>query len=256
MKVISFVNRKGGVGKTSISYSVAVSMAKFGRVCAIDLDSQGSMTSWANIEEMSYELADFLYGRCELKDVLQQTSTPNLFILPTAAKGGDLNEYNENKARKEPFRFVQLKKDLEQYFDYLIYDSSPAWSGLEENCCLSCDEIVTVLKLDRFSADGLDTFNTNLSNLRKTYDGCHGVSENGKPDFNKIVLNENNNSYAQCRELIEAYKPLEANGYKLFIVPQDLSFRKAQQNSVSIQDFTGTKAETLKVIDELAESLK
>lgn len=112
------------------------------------------------------------------------------------------------------------------------------------------------MKLDRFSADGLDTFNTNLSNLRKTYDGCHGVSENGKPDFNKIVLNENNNSYAQCRELIEAYKPLEANGYKLFIVPQDLSFRKAQQNSVSIQDFTGTKPETLKVIDELAESLK
>ena len=47
MKVISFVNRKGGVGKTSISYSVAVSMTKFGRVCAIDLDSQGSMTSWA-----------------------------------------------------------------------------------------------------------------------------------------------------------------------------------------------------------------
>lgn len=174
----------------------------------------------------------------------------------SSARGGKPRSEDKRSPAWEVVRFVQLKKDLEQYFDYLIYDSSPAWSGLEENCCLSCDEIVTVLKLDRFSADGLDTFNTNLSNLRKTYDGCHGVSENGKPDFNKIVLNENNNSYAQCRELIEAYKPLEANGYKLFIVPQDLNFRKAQQNSVSIQDFTGTKPETLKVIDELAESLK
>lgn len=256
MKVISFVNRKGGVGKTSISYSVAVSLAKYGRVCAIDLDSQGSMTSWANINEMQYELADFLYGRCELKDVLMQSQVPNLFILPTAAKGGDLNEYNENKSRKEPFRFVNLKKELEQYFDYLIYDSSPAWTGLEENCCLSCDEVVTVLKLDRFSADGLDTFNTNLTKLRETYDGCHGVSVTGKPYFNKIVLNENNNSYSQCRDLIQSYKPMEDNGFKLFIVPQDLSFRKAQQISVPLQNFSGAKPETLNVINELAESLK
>ena len=75
------------------------------------------------------------------------------------------------------------------------------------------------------------------------------------PPSSELVLSEYNASYALSNQLVEAYKPLEATGYKLFIIPQDQAFKKAQQMSIPVQAYSGTKAETLKVIEALADSV-
>ena len=232
-KVITLLNRKGGCSKTSTAFSLAVELSKKAKTCCIDLDDQANLTSWAGIDSLQYEFADYLLGKCEIQNVIQATKVPDLFIIPTAAREGELRSYAETKAKDEPFKIYKLCQELSKVFDYIIIDTSPAWGSLEKSACLASDEIITPLKLE--------------------YDDCHGISENGRPYLNKLVLSEYNASYALNKQLVKAYRPLEDNGFKLFIIPQDQAFKKAQQLCIPIQAFNDTKPETLKVLEELAE---
>lgn len=49
--IISFLNQKGGVGKSTLSINVAAALARSGRVLLIDADEQGSATAWASLRE-------------------------------------------------------------------------------------------------------------------------------------------------------------------------------------------------------------
>ena len=92
--------------------------------------------------------------------------------------------------------------------------------------------------------------------MKKRYDNCYGVSINGKPYLKKLVLNENNNAIAQCRDLVAQYKALEPSGFEIFVIPTDTGFRKAQTTSVPVQAMTGTKKDTLEALSQIAEALK
>jgi len=256
LKTYTFAIQKGGTGKTSISVSIAVELAKFGRTILIDADPQGNATDWINIQELHYELSDVLSDKCSIKDCIQKTQIPNLFLIPTAGIDGGLRTYQETIAQKEQFKIAQLKDELAKVFDYCIIDTSPAFGALEESCFIASDEIINVLKLDRFSRDGLKTFKINLDSMKKRYNNCYGVSIDGKPLLSKLILNENNSAIAQCRELVEKYKQLETNGFKTFVIPIDQGFRKSQTTCVPIQDIAGAKKETLDSITEIAEALK
>ena len=125
-KVITLLNRKGGCSKTSTAFSLAVELSKKANTICIDLDDQANLTSWAGITELKYEFADYLLDRCELKEVIQPTKVPNLYILPTAAREGDLRNYADLRAKDEPFRLYKLTQELSQIFEYIIFDTSPA----------------------------------------------------------------------------------------------------------------------------------
>ena len=229
MKTYTFAIQKGGTGKTSVSVSVAVELAKIGRTILIDADPQGNTTDWMNLPSLQYELSDVLSDKCTIKDVIQPTQVENLFIIPTAGIDGGLRTYQETVAQKEQFKLAQLKNELANVFDYCIIDTSPAFGALEESCFIASDEVINVLKLDRFSYDGLKTFK---------------------------VKKKKKNAIAQCRDLVAQYKALEPNGYKVFVIPTDTGFRKAQTTSVPVQAIAGSKKETLDALAEIAEALK
>lgn len=248
MKTITFALQKGGTGKTSISVSTAVQLAENGKkVLLLDADPQGNATTWLGIEEISVELADVLMKKNPAKDAIISTQVENLSIIPTASLDSDLRLYSKTLATQQPFIIKHLCREVKEEFDFLIIDTSPSFGALEESCFLASDEAITVLNIDEFSSDGLITFMQNIDSLKDRYD-------TDKPKMDKIILNSRDLRLVQQADYLEKIK--SATDSKLYIVPVDQSFRKAQSVHVPVQYLEGTKKETLSLIKELSSDIE
>ena len=84
-KIISLVNQKGGVGKTTTSINLSASLASLGKkVLLIDLDPQGNTTTGVGINKGDIEKSvyDVLIGKCEIEEATIKTKYKNLYVLP------------------------------------------------------------------------------------------------------------------------------------------------------------------------------
>lgn len=249
MKTITFALQKGGTGKTSVSVSVAVELAKKHRVIFIDADPQGNSSAWIGPNEISNELADALTEKAPIGQCICKTIVPNLFLMPTAGIGGSLREYQESKGMTQPFAIADMLPELEKVFDYCIIDTSPAFGAIERACFAAADEVIPVLQLNQFSVDGLQIFITNLATVKKS------LRLGNKPELKMIILNSRDERIAQQNDNLKMFMQMKSESVNLFILPTDQAYSKAQKMNVPTQNVSTTKKETLDILAQIAEAL-
>ena len=161
MRIVTLLNEKGGVGKTTIAYHVAAGLAVAGfRVLAVDADAQASLTESMGFAQ-SPGLYDLIVRGEPFKRVLRFVEPESyafakrpvrgqLFLLPSNVETQSIAA-NSTDALAFARRFAELASAV----DFIIIDTSPTPSLLHGAIYLATDAILYPTKCEYLSFRGL-----------------------------------------------------------------------------------------------------
>lgn len=249
MKSFVFLNRKGGTGKTSLAVTCGIQLSSKGRkVLLVDCDPQGNSSSWL-ARDFKHELADVLSKKAGVGEAVVPSIQKNLSVIPTFAIGGGLQSFASSTRN-----YYAVEDDIypgAKDFDYIIFDTSPAFGDFEKGIANCADVIVPVLKLDQFSADGFQTLIENLETTTKEL-RCRDLLE--KISF--VILNQQDKRM-KFQDLFADNFVKNFSDTQFYTVPTDTAFVKAQILKKSITDKSvNARKETVSAVDEIVNSME
>ncbi len=161
MKVITFLNEKGGVGKTTLATHMAAGLAARGhRVVLVDADPQGHATVMCGLTKEP-GLYDLLVREVPFKDALRfvppeqyqvpgEPASGRLYVIPSNIETRSIaNSISDAFAVND--RFYELRETI----DFVIFDTSPTPSLLHGSIYLATDAIIYPTKCEYLAFDGL-----------------------------------------------------------------------------------------------------
>jgi chromosome partitioning protein len=166
-KVISFINQKGGVGKTTMAFNAAHALAKNGhKVLAIDLDPQANLTLLFKAENdlnlyhllvNSVKELKQLHIPALLSKVIHKASVD---LIPGGQElsGFDLTVASINAPRQLVLKKFIESNGLNDRYDFIIIDCPPTLGLLVINSLCASDGVIVPFRPDDFSLKGLEHF--------------------------------------------------------------------------------------------------
>jgi chromosome partitioning protein len=226
---------------------VAAELARSGDTLLIDADPQGNASAWIGPEEIGAELAGVLFEEETAEKAIVKTAVPGLWLLPTAAQGGNLKKFIERGAAENPFCMKALVEAVSAMgFRFVVLDLSPAFGTFEREAVTAADEVVTPVTPEQFCLDGLRVFEENLADARRKL--------RSGTEYNKLVVTALNRSFKRHEIILETIRR-GVGGMKVYVIPQDQAFGNAQVVRQTVQESGWAKRETLEAIAALARDL-
>ena len=156
-KIVTIVNQKGGVGKTTTAVNIAAYLNKFGkRVLLIDLDPQANATSGLGIDHKNLEQSIYhtLLNLTALEKIILPTGHEHLHVAPATQELAGARIELVGVDQRE-FRLQQALESHKAQYDYVIIDCPPSLDLLTVNGLVASDEVLIPIQSEYYALEGL-----------------------------------------------------------------------------------------------------
>ena len=162
-KIISLVNQKGGVGKTTTSINLSSSLAFLGKkVLLVDLDSQGNATTGVGINkgDIDKSMYEVLKGEVDIKNAILKTDYYGLYVVPASINlaGLDIELLEKSRTEESFVKGAQLKQQLDKIkdsFDYIILDCPPSLGLITTNALTASNSAMIPVQCEFYALEGI-----------------------------------------------------------------------------------------------------
>lgn len=168
-KIISFTNKKGGVGKTTTAINMAAYCADFGKkVLLVDIDSQGNATTGLGFSKSA--LKKSVYNVLIDDDIVANNVLPTqvklLDILPANVDltGAEVDlVYKRNRERILKNALEKVRND----YDYIFIDCPPSLGLLTINAWVASDSIIIPLQSEYYALEGVSQLMNTIAMVKQ-----------------------------------------------------------------------------------------
>ena len=228
-KIISIVNQKGGVGKTTTAVNLASAVGIAGKkVLIVDADPQGNTTSGYGINRKKVGVTsyDLLIGKSTADKALVKTEYKNVDIVPAsidlAAAEVDLIEIDHREA--------QLKMALatvREAYDYIFIDCPPSLGLITVNALNASDTVLVPIQCEYFALEGLSQLMATVRQVKRLY--------NPTLEIEGIVLTMFDGRLNLTHQVVAEIKKYFANKLYKTAIPRAVRLSEAPSYGMPIQ---------------------
>jgi len=238
---ISFVNQKGGVGKTVSTYNIAWSLAKQGKkVIVIDLDPQGNLTMQSGIfnpddldTTITTVMRNFLFGDSLIPKSEFIIKSGIIDLIPANIELSDMEIQLVTATTRE---FI-LDKILNEYkikdeYDYILIDCMPSLLMLPINALATSDYVIIPVNLEYWATKGIESLLKSVVKIRKYIN--HRLSVAG------ILITKYSPSFNLTKSMFASVESVFGEKINIYEakIPNTVKIQEACSFSLSLDEYS------------------